>query len=350
MSNILILANARIAGGISGGDNIYVNLIGYWRDQGHTVTVQELMHVDYKPFWLCYLHKILAGCYSSLGRGKKYDLIYSASDFLMDSIPAFIHKLRGSKWVAGYYLHAPKDRKIYYYTQQIAYFFIKRYADVVCLTNMNDAWAFPDKPLVDIKGGGVDLSLAGLSEQPKEYDAVFIGRLHPTKGIKEMVDIWAKVREGNPKALLAVIGDGDLGMNYISKRVSQLSDGDLGIKLMGYMGEERYEVYKRSKVVLYPAPYDHSGMSPVEAMACGCPMVSFDLAVWKHFDVKGACFASSIDEYAEKVLSLISSCDEDDSYYLDKSLRAYGWAKEWDWKKRTKDIGLQIKNQLADRI
>jgi glycosyltransferase involved in cell wall biosynthesis len=180
--------------------------------------------------------------------------------------------------VAGYFLQAFKSNPIHYYSQKVVRKLIEWFADMVIVTNPTMYHLFPNKKKTWINGG-IDLKLAGLSDKPKIYDAVFCGRIHPTKGIDELLEIWDLVREKKPNARLAIIGDGDLGIDYIKHKLFAkhgLKNYN-GIDLLGYMGDERYEVYKQSKVVLYPTPlkYDHFSMAPVEAMACGCHLVCF---------------------------------------------------------------------------
>ena len=172
---ILIIANARRKGGLSGGDNIYLNFAKHWGN----CEIWDQLHIDFKPFWLCYAYRIGAGCIRALryNQVRKLEFVYSASDFLMDSIPALILNIRGVKWVAGFYLVAPSVPLIYYWTQKIVYKLIRQFAHVVCVTNEAMFKLFWPKPVIAVHGG-VDISKTGMNGYRKKYDAVFIGRFH----------------------------------------------------------------------------------------------------------------------------------------------------------------------------
>lgn len=270
---ILIVANSRFKGGTSGGDKIYESFIKYWPKCDFKVS--EMLGLDYKPFFICYLHRIVLALVKSLFDREPYDIVYSASDFLPDSLAGMVYKIKGRRWVAGFYLKAFKENRLHFLSQKLVIKLIEKYADMVIVTNTTMYDIFPNKKKTWINGG-IDTELAGLSDEPKIYDAVFVGRIHPSKGIDELIDYWDKYRTENPMAMLAVIGDGDLGVGYIKRRL-----GTYNITYFGFLGDERYDVYKQSRTVLNMTPekYDHFSMSYVEAMACGCKLIYFNTPV-----------------------------------------------------------------------
>jgi glycosyltransferase involved in cell wall biosynthesis len=333
---ILIIANAHYKGGMSGSDNIYMNFVKHWPA---STRVWQMQNIDYKPFIICYIHRIILSCLIALLEPQKYSFVYSASDFLMDSLPGFIMKLKGNKWVASMYLYADKKDKIYYHTQNFIVKLLKRYADVVSITNSSMKWRFADKPTVEINGG-IDFALAGLSNDKKIYDAVFCSRIHKSKGIDELLKIWALVRAKKPDARLALIGDGDMGLSYIRNKIWT---DNMGIDLLGYMADERYSIYKKSKITLYTATYDHFSVAPVEGMACGCPMVAFNLRVMKFFEPQGTILCNTIEEFANAILKLLN----DRSYLRNQGKKAFKWSHIFDWKKQTMRVYRTISKELG---
>ena len=296
---ILILANSRYKGGLSGSDAIYENFVNYWPCE---ISVQDLQWLDYDPFLVCYIHRICLSITNALFDTRYFDLVYSSSDFLPDALAGFIYKIRRRKWVAGFYLKAFRQNRIHFFTQKIVLWLISRFADMVVVTNPTMYPLFPTKAKTWINGG-VDLKLAGLSDKPKIYDAVFCGRIHPSKGIDELLEIWNLVIKEKPNARLAIIGDGDLGLNYIRFHKKFCK----GIDLLGYMGKERYEIYKQSKIVLYPTPlkYDHFSMAPIEAMACGCQMICFGTPIVMKMMCGDVNYGKRIDSFANVLINLI---------------------------------------------
>ena len=335
MKKILIIANARYKGGLSGSDNIHINFAKYWSGK---VTVKNLLWLDFKPFWLCYGLRIVVGILIALVDFTRTDLVYSASDFLADSIPAYIYKLKGAKWVAGFYLFAPREKKIYWHTQQFVKKLIKKHADIICITNGSMKYEFLCKPTIEVNGG-VDLEFC-IDYAHKEYEAVFCGRIHETKGIKELIKIWDIVTDDLPGAKLALIGDGDLGLNYVRNEMARYKYMD--ITLLGFMDKSRFKVYGESKLVLYTSTDNHFSMAPVEAMSCGCPMIAFDLLVMDTVKPHGTLLAKDCNKFAEYIKTLLT----DDKAHTLLRKEAKDWADKWSWPEVATRVYKEIEHEL----
>jgi glycosyltransferase involved in cell wall biosynthesis len=285
-------------------------------------------------------------------------VFYSSSDFIPDSIPAWVLKLkfRDSVWVAGFYLFAANPfgqgspykglqrlKGVVYSLYQLpVYLLIRKFADMVWVTSEPDRFRFASKGGLSLQEivavrGGVDTKAPNLIPEPvrKKFDAVFIGRFHPQKGILELVDIWRFVCEKRKSAMLAVIGTGNLEKELKKK----IRDYELenNIVLFGFKdGVTKLKIFKDSQIVVHPATYDSGGMAACEAMACGLPGVSFDLPALKTYYPKGMvktpCF--DLKTFAGNILKLLN----DKKFYERTAKDALDWAKEWDWDKRANDL------------
>jgi glycosyltransferase involved in cell wall biosynthesis len=288
-------------------------------------------------------------------------VIYSGSDFWPDAIPAFVMKkwFKNVKWVAGFYLFAsspfsgetPYKGKtvlkglIYYLAQVPIYYLVRKYADMVWVTSQPDRLKFVGDRLSPSKviavHGGVDVKTSASIPEPeqKKFDAVFIGRFHPQKGVLELIDIWKNVCVKKNDAMLAMIGVGELE-NEVAKRISKRSL-ERNIILLGFRdGIEKIRIFKDSKVVVHPAIFDSGGMAAGEAMACGLPGVSFDLPALKTYYPKGMlktpCF--DLEAFAKNILKLLN----DEKLYERTAEEALAWSQEWDWNKRAEELLFQI--------
>ena len=265
-------------------------------------------------------------------KAKTY--VYSSSDFWPDAIPAFLMKKKDpdSKWIAGFFLFAPPPwRKnspykgifwfkglIYWFFQQPIYWLVKKEADVILVTSQPDVARFSREgeknESVVVVQGGTDVGPAGKylksnrSEliKKKRYDGCFVGRFHYQKGVLELIEIWRLVCQKKPLARLVLIGDGPL-RREVEEKIKHFNLSDR-IKMFGFRdGEEKYQIFKESKVIVHPAIYDSGGMAAAEAMAWGLPGVSFDLEALRSYYPKGMVKVPEGDReaFAGAVLKLL---------------------------------------------
>jgi glycosyltransferase involved in cell wall biosynthesis len=373
---------------MSGGERIAMELARNWRDKfdinlctsnfgiaiwekynlSKEIRIIQFSNLKEKTnIFLSYLARTLVGIFKFLSiEGTTIDktIVYSASDFWPDSLVAFAAKIKNPKviWIAGFYMFAPmpwqKDspykgwawfRGFFYWLSQMpVYGTIKNLADFVFVTSLPDVNRFMTKKrnqekIVVIKGG-VDIAPSQdyldskdfIAPEKREYDACFVGRFHYQKGIFELIDIWKKVCEKKPSAKLAMVGVGPLEEEAKSRIARYHLQKN--ISLMGFMdGEEKYRIFKNSKLVVHPATYDSGGMAAAEAMAWGLPGISFDLEALKTYYPKGMlktkCF--DLDEFANNIARLL----KDGVLYGRLSVDAVAWVREeWDWNKRATSI------------
>jgi glycosyltransferase involved in cell wall biosynthesis len=185
--------------------------------------------------------------------------------------------------------------------------------------------------------GGVDLAIPQSVPEPlkKDFDVVFIGRLHPQKGPLELMDIWKLLTAKKPDARLAMIGSGPLEAQCRAK-AKQLGLASQ-VEFFGFRdGIEKYKIVKASRVVVHPAVYDSGGMAAAEALCCGLPGVAFDLPALRTYYPRGWLKAPPGDfaGLADCIYRLLT----DEELYAETSKEALAAGLEWDWNARAKAI------------
>jgi glycosyltransferase involved in cell wall biosynthesis len=384
--NIIIFANSITKGdALSGADRIFIECSRVWLKNNANVSIitcpegykmckryeldaKYIVFSDFIffPIYILYLARTIKGIYYvlKLKENSSHTIVYSSSDFWPDSIPSLFFKIKNkkSKWVAGYYLFVtnPFDKNspykgknmfkgfIYNLSQIPIFKLIKKYSDLIFVTNDLDRYHFIDKKIsssqvIAIKGG-VDLDLPNQTPEPKEkkFDAVFIGRLHPQKGVIELIDIWNYVCTKKRDAKLAIIGVGELE-NDVRQKVSKYNLNK-NVVFYGFKdGIEKNVIFKNSKLVVHTSIYDSGGMAACEAMACGLPGVSFDLPALKMYYPKGMIKIKCFDliKFGDAILSLLS----DENLYQRIKADAVDLSLEWGWENRAKKI-LNVLNNL----
>lgn len=382
---LLVVANNNIGPGQSGGDTIFLNLIKYWhkkisitvfasqesknllnrfqlrpkliksdsRNPHYSLSVGSLIYHNFRRILMGFIAFI-----KNVETFKTSDYCYTASDFWPDFLFGLLYKLVNpqGRWLCGYYLIVPKASSpdspyqdqllknyLYYFSQKLSLKLANKYADFVLITSQPDKKYFPEKKTVIVRGG-VDLShsrkIKKIPVNRRQFAAVFQGRLHPQKGVLEMIDIWQLVVSKIPSAKLAIIGDGQLKeqmLNKIKKLKLQKN-----ISYFGFQhATKKYQIFANSKIVLHPAVFDSGGMSAAEAMAFALPGVSYDLPALKTYYPQGMIKTPlhSQKQFAKNIIRLL----EDPILYQKYSRQALTLIKnEWDWQKHVTFLYQQI--------
>ncbi len=108
---------------------------------------------------------------------------------------------------------------------------------------------------------------------------LFVGRFDPYKNIVGLIKSFNDLKqEGNPELKLVIVGEEDARYPEAPRLVK-----DLGLEkeviLTGYLEEEELVYwYNRAAAFILPTFYEGFGLPIVEAFACGCPVITSNVA------------------------------------------------------------------------
>jgi glycosyltransferase involved in cell wall biosynthesis len=302
---------------------------------------------------------------------ERFDVAYSASDYIPDLLVGQRMRAEGlaSRWIGCLFLFVPHPAFGYegHYSRTltknldmrlVAFYSYQRLvvlpsvlkADGNMLTNEVDAEEFarrryPRERLHAVYGV-INFDHISLGAATKQYDAVFVGRLHPQKGLERLLRIWQRVLGQRPDLRLAIVGVGDPGYERRLRRQAIELGIESSIAWLGFCeGSGKYDVLRGSRVFLHTSVYDNSGMTAAEAFACGLPTVMFDLPPLRVTYPRGALKAPIGDEagFAQHVLHVLS--DEKLARTLGEEGRDE--ARAWDRRLREQEATAFIEKILA---
>ncbi|MEF3274287.1 MAG: glycosyltransferase family 4 protein [Chloroflexus sp.] len=103
---------------------------------------------------------------------------------------------------------------------------------------------------------------------------LYVGTLEPRKNLTTLLEAFALVSARLPDVPLLIGGGKGWMYQPIFARLDQLQLRDR-VKFVGYIPEEELPLwYAAATVFVFPSIYEGFGMPPLEAMACGTPVVT----------------------------------------------------------------------------
>jgi len=254
---------------------------------------------------------------------KKYDLIHAHAN--LPGLPGKIlsKKLNiplvytvhgcGLKAITDMYGKSLKS-KILYFTENILQTKIRYNSEITVdssflkYKNINNN--------IQVIPNGVDIEKYDEVKAKKsdKFKIIFVGRIHPQKGLTYLLDALNIIKNGNPLNLknveVHIIGSGELERRL--KQKSQVLGLNEIIKFRGKIyGEELIREYKSAHLFVLPSLYEGQPLTLLEAWAAKLPVIVTDVGGNKDFiitDENGYIIpAKNVKELAQTLLKVINN-------------------------------------------
>ena len=188
-----------------------------------------------------------------------------------------------------------------------------------------------DEKRVYLTSSGIDVAqISSVNVEGKVFDACFVGSIIPRKGVLDLVKAWRIVVDSKPDAKLAIVGGGS-GF-YINRVKQYIADNGLqnNVIMTGFVSEEeKYKVMKASKIFVFPSYLESFAIVVCEALACGLPVVAYELPAYRDFYGNSLEYVSTgnVKALAGKIIELLNDVD-----MREKLAKAGSHiAKRYDW-------------------
>jgi glycosyltransferase involved in cell wall biosynthesis len=173
----------------------------------------------------------------------------------------------------------------------------KKYNGKVFYVSISDADRSPDLNYIKTIHHGIDIKQFDFQPAPDDT-LLFFGRIHQDKGTREALEIAGAC---NKKLILAgIIQDQAYYDQYVAPHINNNN-----ATYVGSVGPvERNQLLGKACALLHPIKFDEPfGLSVIESMACGTPVIAFDRGSMPELieNGKSGFLVDNVDEAIEAV-------------------------------------------------
>jgi glycosyltransferase involved in cell wall biosynthesis len=126
---------------------------------------------------------------------------------------------------------------------------------------------------------------------------LFLGRIHPKKGCDLLIHALAHVAPADPLLHLVIAGPDECGWRAGLERLAVQLNVPNRVTFTGLLnGGLKWGALHASDVMALPSHAENFGITVVEAMACGVPvLLSQEVNIWREIEADGAGFTAQPD-------------------------------------------------------
>lgn len=162
---------------------------------------------------------------------------------------------------------------------------------------------------VAIIPNGIDLP-EGFQKQSGEFKTLlFLGRIHPIKGLVMLLEAWSALEQNFPEWQLKIVGPDNVG------HLRELQDLQHKLNLQRVIfadavyESQKWQEYHNADLFVLPSYSENFAMSVAEALACGVPAVVSKGAPWQELEtyhagawvnIDSSSFANSLKHMMQK--------------------------------------------------
>ena len=161
-----------------------------------------------------------------------------------------------------------------------------------------------------------------------------MGRLQPSKGVFELIEIFRRLLEHHPDLGLTIIGEGDIS----EKLKEMIVKYGLQSKVMltgSLPYQDVFKFYRSSTIFVFPTKSEVFPLVSIEAMACGLPVVASDIPALRESTGGNAILLpfEDLDLWVDTLSKLL----EDEKLRNELTIKGVNWAKGFTWEEKAEE-------------
>lgn len=200
-----------------------------------------------------------------------------------------------------------------------------------------DIYKIPTEKVVVVPNA-VSNSFQTQTEPAAERYLLAVSSLNQQKNFHGLIDAFTLLQQETHKLYIV----GSLNKNFADPGLVKKIGADSRIKLLGRVSDEQLvALYSAAEAFIFPSFYEGFGIPPLEAQACGCPVIVANTASLPEVCGDSALYCSPHDaqDIAAKIQQLITNPE------LAESLKQKGYANitRYSWETSAKRLAQVIR-------
>ena len=187
-----------------------------------------------------------------------------------------------------------------------------------------------DKPVTVIPNG-VDIPILKYKKHSTKFKLIYLGRIHPKKGIDNAIQAWASIESKYPYWVFEIAGVGNKKYeNQIKKLI--LNTKSKSIQFLGPLyGDNKQKFIQSADILIMPSYNENFGMVAAEALSNNTPVICGENTPWEEV-VKKKCGWSipNDSKNIEKTLNKALRMSKRELFHMGHKGRLW-MKKEYSW-------------------
>ena len=267
-------------------------------DRGVVRTLDIARVWDQVFLFVDYLRRLIGSFVKLDGIGRD-DVVYTVTEFWFDALPAILCKARRKVMVL--HMQAPTLGEILRRSRPdvdpsrlaaLHYWLSQKFSVAVFRWCRHKRLLYVHPAMREglLRSGyrpeelkyvsfGVDVPEGiATTDSPKIYDVIWIGRIHRQKGVADLLSTLAHLASRVPNFRAVVVGN---LQKDLQPEIEKLGLGP-HVEFAGYVSEEdKFRLFRASRVFLMPSRFEGSPRVVAEALVCGVPVVAYDVPTYR---------------------------------------------------------------------
>jgi glycosyltransferase involved in cell wall biosynthesis len=115
---------------------------------------------------------------------------------------------------------------------------------------------------------------------------LFIGRIHPIKGVEGLVAAWSKVEAEFADWRLRIVGPSEPAhLQSVNDAIRQLAAQRISVEGAVY-GDEKWRTISAADLFILPSHTENFGIAVAESLACGTPVIVTKGTPWREVETQ----------------------------------------------------------------